>query len=366
MKHIFKTLAAGLLVGLSLVSCNDNFDEGDAVSYPDRFELARYANDYTPKNGTSYTVNFHVTEQGDTVCDITTFNTKTKLSNVFSAGKVSYDPRIGVVTVDYEESMYDLPAQAKVAFRADGSGVIVNIYSNDGEKLNARENFTAVKTDYISFLGDWKLADGTLFSIYSDGTAELIDEEGNSLAKGTYTQDGGTVTLTFEGKTIVLTQDANGSVTSSVDGAAAIAASHEMSIPKNDWYEYAIGAYSPWLFVDGPFECIMEYSPSRLEARLTNYISGEGYYLQFVWLKGETEVSFNTPTFPTGWVYSEGGQTFGEVYAIPGVVDEAGNKGLYDPETKTFTFNISYQIPGVGGFGNDFEQFQISELLVEE
>ena len=50
MKLNIKTLAASMLVGLALVSCNNDFDENDLpkIQYPEQAPLGMWTRQYTP------------------------------------------------------------------------------------------------------------------------------------------------------------------------------------------------------------------------------------------------------------------------------------------------------------------------------
>ena len=119
MKYI-KKLVAFAAVALAITSCNDNFEEGPGrIYYPQAPSLGIYSNEYTEDRGTSYTVNVYVTETNDTVCDVTTLNTANGRANVFSQGQVTYNRETGIMHVDYDESMYEMPARITIAYKND-------------------------------------------------------------------------------------------------------------------------------------------------------------------------------------------------------------------------------------------------------
>ena len=71
MKLNIKALAATALMGLTLVSCNNNFDEdGGVITYPERLELGSYSNEAYNAAATSYVVNLYVNETGDTLANV--------------------------------------------------------------------------------------------------------------------------------------------------------------------------------------------------------------------------------------------------------------------------------------------------------
>lgn len=350
MKANIKAIVLGLLFSVALVACNNDFEAGKPITYPEKPELGIYTNTYVKEGGSSYTVNLTLNEKGDTICDVTTYNASSGSYNTFSAGKVSYDKSVGVLTVDYDDSPYEAPAQIAIAYSNDLQQYIVTLYSNNG-KLQRKDMFNATKTDAISYYGDWQLSDGKILSLAPDGTAKLLDGE-NIAASGNYTVNGSSVTTTLDGKTYTLTTNAQGQ-TFDADGKYM---QHIMTQPINDWYEYAIGSYQSWLFT-GTADALMEYSPSRKIARLSPFIMNRNGYLSFYWNIGEaTGSADNASGYATGYTYSQDGQALGEVYGLINSVKYADN---------VFTINMTYQIPGVGGFGADNDTFTITEKLAE-
>lgn len=85
MKLNIKALAATALMGLTLVSCNNNFDEdGGVITYPERLELGSYSNEAYNAAATSYVVNLYVNETGDTLANVSIFNPISERSNVLN------------------------------------------------------------------------------------------------------------------------------------------------------------------------------------------------------------------------------------------------------------------------------------------
>ena len=268
MNKIIKTLSFCLLSALALVSCNDNFDDSsNDVTYPEKVSLGMWQNDYTKDGGTAYTINITLDEQGDTICDITTYNTSNENANVLNRGKItSYEPKTGTITVNYTgETIYGGAAKAVLNSRNDGQSYVVSLYSVDDEgKATRKAYFTAVKATTISVLGDWQLSDGRVVSLNNDGTATI--QNGETLTKATYTFDNNVVTVTAEGTTLTMSLGANGQMM--VDGQYV---SHIMTQPKNDWYVYAYGNYTGGAALTQENytneNVALEYSPSRKMAR---------------------------------------------------------------------------------------------------
>ena len=201
MKLNIKTLAASLLVGLSLVSCNNDFDEdGGKTTYPAKGELCSWSRDYTAASNTSYLLNLYVNEEGDTLADLSIFNPVSERSNVMNGGKVSYDSKTGVYNINYDESIYG-KALISVADFGNKKGV-VNIYTvnenKDGKVTYAAvDKFNAVATDTISVLGQWSIGNGEDVTLYVNGNATFT-QNGQTVAQGSYQFDGksGAITTT--------------------------------------------------------------------------------------------------------------------------------------------------------------------------
>lgn len=359
IKHI-KTVLACLTVGLAVVSCNNNFDEDmDTISYPDNVELGMWQ---STNSTVSYTVNITLNEAGDTICDVTTYTPSTGKANVIDGGAVSYDKRTGIITATYDESLYDTPARVTLTWKSDLSRMVVNIYSESDGVSSSKAVFNVEPATSISVYGDWLLADSAMVTLNADGTASYIPAgaEDTDAIEGTYTSDGSNVTVTLsDNTTITFTQNAAGQMYVSVAGAEAAYASHIMTQPRNDWYVYAYGTYSSWLFGDIA-GCSLEYSPSRAEARIPDVIY-PGSTLSFYWSIGESEATFTDSSFNTYYMYSQSGQQLGYIYFVPVSVTSSGAHGVYD--NGVFTFGMSYQIPGVGTFGDpDYDYFTLDEV----
>lgn len=351
MKHIIKTLVLGLMVSGALVSCNDNYEAGSPITYAAAPSLGVLKSGYIA-DGTSYTLNLTLNEKGDTVLDVTTYNPSTEIANTFSNGKVSYDRKTGMITASYEDSPYELPASIVLATKNDpAQGYTVGIYSINKGTKEKRAGFDAVpSTEGISYLGDWQLKDGTVLSINADGTATTA-LNGESTGSGTWTVKDGATIATIGGKDYALTTNAQGQTFVKIAGGEAQYVTHIATQPKDDWYDYAVGEYNNWLF--GAYETYLQYSPSRKQARISPWVNKDTS-LSFNWKIGESAVSPDKSAYATGYVHQQDGQTLGEVYGIIGSASYAD---------KVFTFTMTYQIPGVGGFGTNTDTYTITETL---
>lgn len=281
MKLNIKTLAASMLVGLALVSCNNDFDENDLpkIQYPEQAPLGMWTRQYTPAEDASYTLNFTVTEAGDTVCDLTTFDPSTNLANVYSNGKLTYDKKVGMITANYEEDAEGSPARATITYSDDKKSAIVNIYNvgeddNGNEELVAVDNFVAVPSDTISVLGRWQMADGKTIALGNDGKASVVNGE-EVLSEGTYTFSGKSGSATVDGVTYNLNINDKGQMYFSANGVDSYA-THVMTPLPDDWTPFATGSYSSSI-LQNPIQGVdLEYSASRRTYRLNPYGTAQG------------------------------------------------------------------------------------------
>lgn len=358
MKLYIKTLALGLLLGGALVSCNDDSDTDGAISYPAQASLGIYQNEYTAEGGTQYTINVTLNEKGDTICDVTTLNTAADVANVFSNGKLTYDKSNGMYTATYEDSPYGTPARVNLIYTNDLKKLTVHLYAKNGDNYELRDYFTAVSHNTISYYGDWALADGTVLSFSvpdGDSRVSSLNKGGEQLGAGTYTQSGSTLSTTINGKSYVVTTNDKGQTYVAVDGGAPSYITHTATSLKDDWQPYCMGTYTNWLF--GAYECEAEYSIGNRMLRIVDWVM-PGTTVTYYWKKGAKIISFTSGSYATGYTHTQDGQQLGPVYGVPA-------SGSYDPEARAFSFNMSYQIPGIGGFGSGIDTYQITDVYDE-
>ena len=353
MKSYIKSIAALLMMSLALVSCNENFDEDDNVtSYPGKLSLGTWTREYTPAGSPDYTLNFSVNEAGDTICDVTTYNTATEMFNVFSAGEVSYDPQTGMTEIYYAESPYNTPAVVYATLQGGHSRMTVTMYSLSDGRLSKKDNFVMVGTTAPSVLGDWVAGD-ILFTLRPDGTATVIINDVTSEATYNFEGSNGTITLE-DGTTIDLSLNAKKQMIATYNGESYYT-SHEQTVVREDWRPYAVGSYSS-AWHDAPFEAVMEYSQNQKMLRIKDFCD-PGSVLTAYWKIGETAV---TPAESMFWGYDH--PDYGSVFAVPVAISADGATAAY--ENGTFYFGFKWDVPSAGGsFGSAMDTFTITELL---
>lgn len=361
MKLNIKTLAASLLVGLSLVSCNNDFDEdGGKTTYPAQGELCSWSRDYTAASATSYLLNLYVNEKGDTLADLSIFNPVSERSNVMNGGKVSYDSQTGVYNINYDESIYG-KALISVADFGNKKGV-VNIYTvNEDENgkvvsYAAVDKFNAVATDTISVLGQWSVGNGEDVTLYVNGNATFT-KDGQAVAQGSYQFDGksGAITTT-DGKSYQLAMNDKRQLQTTVDGQSYISS----QVPAeyiDDWETVATGDLALPLFGFAGSGFPLNYSECRGEYQLDygQLFGTKNATISFNW--NRTTGAFNllpSADFSTGVNYDASNIIWGRV---------VGGNGSYNAETGVFTFPVTYFVPDLGSFGAMNDTFSNVQFL---
>lgn len=358
MKLNIKTLAASLLVGLSLVSCNNDFDEdGGKTTYPAKGELCSWSRDYTAASNTSYLLNLYVNEEGDTLADLSIFNPVSERSNVMNGGKVSYDSKTGVYNINYDESIYG-KALISVADFGNKKG-LVNIYTvneNKNGKVTyaAVDKFNAVATDTISVLGQWSIGNGEDVTLYVNGNATFT-QNGQTVAQGSYQFDGksGAITTT-DGKSYQIAMNANRQLQTTVDGQTYTS----LQMPAeyiDDWVEMGTGTFISSAFGAEIPKVPYEFSECRGEYRfnvgLLFYPKGskDENFVVFNYNKKKALAALSTSTlFSTSQPLGDNGIIWGRAGGTDMTVDDDG----------TLHFSIEYFIPNVTKLGLFEEGFK--------
>ncbi len=358
MKLNIKTLAASLLVGLSLVSCNNDFDEdGGKTTYPAKGELCSWSRDYTAASNTSYLLNLYVNEEGDTLADLSIFNPVSERSNVMNGGKVSYDSKTGVYNINYDESIYG-KALISVADFGNKKG-LVNIYTvneNKNGKVTyaAVDKFNAVATDTISVLGQWSIGNGEDVTLYVNGNATFT-QNGQTVAQGSYQFDGksGAITTT-DGKSYQIAMNANRQLQTTVDGQTYTS----LQMPAeyiDDWVEMGTGTFISSAFGAEIPKVPYEFSECRGEYRfnvgLLFYPKGskDENFVVFNYNKKKALAALSTSTlFSTSQPLGDHGIIWGRAGGTDMTVDDDG----------TLHFSIEYFIPNVTKLGLFEEGFK--------
>lgn len=370
MKQYIKTSAVSLLMGLALVSCNDNFEEGPgAIIYPEHFELGIWANDNAAADDVKYTVNLTVTEQGDTVCDVTTYDPKTGNANVLSNGVITYDRRTGMLIADYAESPFESPARVSLTYKNNLQGLTVNVFSSLLGEYKNEAYFTPSKATSVSVYGDWQLTDGTVLSLNTDNqNAKVVDADGNEeTATYTYEITSGTVT-TASGKAYTMSLNEKGQMYVALNGGEPVYTTHIMTPLPDDWMVFATGSYTSWMFKEAYSDLPLEYSEYRQKARISG-IYPSNATMTFLWKKGNATVTLLETAFPTGYgATDDAGNQHQIIAESRAISDSDKRKAYYSSAGKgMFYFAMNYGVPALGFYWEDaagtyLDTFIISDL----
>lgn len=336
-----------LVAGLALVSCNENFDEDmPAINYPEKPSLGIWENDLAGENDVKYTVNLTLNEKGDTICDVTSYDPVTKLYNVISNGKATYDKRVGMIVADFEDSPYEAPARVAINYTNDLQRHIVNIYSKLLGNYKSEASFVPAKVQSVSVWGDWELADGTKIHFTPENGKATVNG-----AEGTYTYAGTEGTVTAGGKTYKFNLNDKGQMFFTENGGQAQYAKHVMTPLPDDWTEYAVGVYQSWLF-DAQPDVIMEYSEYRSKGRITGlYVTNKTK--TFLWKKGATSVTVLDESYETGYGMTDGVGNQHQIIGYPNPLSNSDSRTAMYSNTGygIFSFGMMYGDKNVGFIG---------------
>lgn len=336
-----------LVAGLALVSCNENFDEDmPAINYPEKPSLGIWENDLVGENDVKYTVNLTLNEKGDTICDVTTFDPVSKRTNVFSNGKTTYDKRVGMIVVDYEDSPLDGPARVAINYTNDLQGRIINIYRNIVGSFTSAASFVPAEAKSVSVYGDWELADGTKVNFSSENGKATVNG-----AEGTYNYAGTEGTVTAGSKTYKFNLNDKGQMFFTENGGQAQYAKHVMTPLPDDWVEYAVGVYQSWLF-DAQPDIIMEYSEYRSKGRITGlYVTNKTK--TFLWKKGSSTVTLLDESYETGYGMNDGAGNQHQIIGYPNPLSNTDSRtAMYSNSGYgIFSFGMMYGDKNVGFIG---------------
>lgn len=208
MKQYIKTLALCLMVGLSLASCNENFDEDEgSVTYPQHVALGtwecEHVNSTTPYS--DFTISLALNEQGDTICNLTFYWGGDNPYGwiVFANGEVEYDPSVGMTHVYFDATSQGIPADLYMTYQRNLSTMGVQFTMQGNSTLS----FRATPVTSFDVVGQWTGTDaaGNTLGLNFDneeGTCNVtLDYADATLtdvnATGTYTFIEGTGTVAY-------------------------------------------------------------------------------------------------------------------------------------------------------------------------
>lgn len=208
MKQYIKTLALCLMVGLSLASCNENFDGDEGfVTYPQHVALGtwecEHVNSTTPYS--DFTISLALNEQGDTICNLTFYWGGDNPYGwiVFANGEVEYDPSVGMTHVYFDATSQGIPADLYMTYQRNLSTMGVQFTMQGNSTLS----FRATPVTSFDVVGQWTGTDaaGNTLGLNFDNeegtcnvTINYADEAQTDVkASGTYSFTDGTGAVAY-------------------------------------------------------------------------------------------------------------------------------------------------------------------------
>lgn len=123
-----------------------------------------------------------------------------------------------------------------------------------------------------------------------------------------------------------------------------------LRVMQSDWKSVAAGEYYSDFF-ESTQEQDLQYSEILDRYRFPN-VWFSGFHFEFLWDGESAKVEAVQEQFATGYVHA----TYGMIYA-----EVSEEDSYYDSEGKQLVFDVSWEVPGVGSFGNFPEIFTFSE-----
>ena len=324
MKKFILSLAALVVTGLGLTSCNNDF-ENTKVSYPAQMPYGYYQSQYTPDDNHEYAITYTTNPAGQ------------PLLVVKMRGKST-----GILSATSEGSLYDFPVLAFAAFQKDNNKVTLNVIKASDSTRQVVS--TLVKSQPSDIYGTWTA------NINGVQTTLVLNDKGQS----TSTPDGGAKTvithqfangagvITFaDGTQGSVSYNANGQLVMTVNGQQVILdpaqskAEPEIMIPI---YE---GEYTSGLFNSLGTCTLYQSNKDESKYQIKPFVQNrDGIYFTYNKSTGLIVIKDQD----TMYDFVQDGQPYGHIM-ISDAVTKGANGAVpssYDATTKTFTFNVVY------------------------
>lgn len=346
MKKFILSLAALVVTGLGLTSCNNDF-ENTKVSYPAQMPYGYYQSQYTPDDNHEYAITYTTNSAGQPLL-VVKMRGKSIASdsgvyrNIIATTDVKYDPATGILSATSEGSLYDFPVLAFAAFQKDNNKVTLNVIKASDSTRQVVS--TLVKSQPSDIYGTWTA------NINGVQTTLVLNDKGQS----TSTPDGGAKTvithqfangagvITFaDGTQGSVSYNANGQLVMTVNGQQVILdpaqskAEPEIMIPI---YE---GEYTSGLFNSLGTCTLYQSNKDESKYQIKPFVQNrDGIYFTYNKSTGLIVIKDQD----TMYDFVQDGQPYGHIM-ISDAVTKGANGAVpssYDATTKTFTFNVVY------------------------
>lgn len=346
MKKFILSLAALVVTGLGLTSCNNDF-ENTKVSYPAQMPYGYYQSQYTPDDNHEYAITYTTNSAGQPLLVVKMRGKSTGADsgvyrNIIATTDVKYDPATGILSASSEGSLYDFPVLAFAAFQKDNNKVTLNVIKASDSTRQVVS--TLVKSQPSDIYGTWTA------NINGVQTTLVLNDKGQS----TSTPDGGAKTvithqfangagvITFaDGTQGSVSYNANGQLVMTVNGQQVILdpaqskAEPEIMIPI---YE---GEYTSGLFNSLGTCTLYQSNKDESKYQIKPFVQNrDGIYFTYNKSTGLIVIKDQD----TMYDFVQDGQPYGHIM-ISDAVTKGANGAVpssYDATTKTFTFNVVY------------------------
>ncbi len=346
MKKFILSLAALVVTGLGLTSCNNDF-ENTKVSYPAQMPYGYYQSQYTPDDNHEYAITYTTNSAGQPLLVVKMRGKSTGADsgvyrNIIATTDVKYDPATGILSATSEGSLYDFPVLAFAAFQKDNNKVTLNVIKASDSTRQVVS--TLVKSQPSDIYGTWTA------NINGVQTTLVLNNKGQS----TSTPDGGAKTvithqfangagvITFaDGTQGSVSYNANGQLVMTVNGQQVILdpaqskAEPEIMIPI---YE---GEYTSGLFNSLGTCTLYQSNKDESKYQIKPFVQNrDGIYFTYNKSTGLIVIKDQD----TMYDFVQDGQPYGHIM-ISDAVTKGANGAVpssYDATTKTFTFNVVY------------------------
>lgn len=346
MKKFILSLAALVVTGLGLTSCNNDF-ENTKVSYPAQMPYGYYQSQYTPDDDHEYAITYTTNSAGQPLLVVKMRGKSTGADsgvyrNIIATTDVKYDPATGILSATSEGSLYDFPVLAFAAFQKDNNKVTLNVIKASDSTRQVVS--TLVKSQPSDIYGTWTA------NINGVQTTLVLNDKGQS----TSTPDGGAKTvithqfangagvITFaDGTQGSVSYNANGQLVMTVNGQQVILdpaqskAEPEIMIPI---YE---GEYTSGLFNSLGTCTLYQSNKDESKYQIKPFVQNrDGIYFTYNKSTGLIVIKDQD----TMYDFVQDGQPYGHIM-ISDAVTKGANGAVpssYDATTKTFTFNVVY------------------------
>ena len=347
MKKFILSLAALVVTGLGLTSCNNDF-ENTKVSYPAQMPYGYFQSQYTPEGNSEYALTYTTTSTGQPILVVKMRGKSTGADsgvyrNIIATTDVKYDPATGILSASSEGSLYDFPVLAYAAFQKDNNKVTLNVLKASDSTRQVVS--TLVKSQPSDIYGTWTA------NINGVQTTLVLNDKGQS----TSTPDGGAKTvithqfangagtITFaDGTQGSVSYNANGQLVMTINGQQVILdpalrqAEPEIMIPI--WE----GTYTTALFNNQQIPGTL-YQSNKDESKylIKPFIQNrEGMIFTYDKATGEIKIDDQDTQFEL----IQDGKNYGFIHMSDAVTKGADGAvpSSYDATDKTFIFNVVY------------------------